>query len=157
MIKYLPYLVGIVNCVYWEEKFPRLITNKMLKHLYPTNKKFKIIIDISCDVNGGVECLTKTTDPGTPIFTYHPLTGEIEDGIHPYGIQVVGVDNLPCLLSYEASIEFSKKLLPILHTILSSNFSPTFDDWDLSPEIKRGVIVHQGKLTPRYEYLKEVL
>jgi alpha-aminoadipic semialdehyde synthase len=157
LMKYLPYLVGIVNCVYWEERFPRLITNEMLKELYPTNKKFKIISDISCDVNGGIECLIKTTDPGEPIFTYEPLTGKIEDGIYPYGIQVVGVDNLPCLLSYEASIEFSKKLVSILSNILKSNFGVKFEKWNLSPEIKQGVIVYKGELTPMYEYLKEVL
>ncbi|NIO72486.1 MAG: hypothetical protein GTN71_26550, partial [Anaerolineae bacterium] len=31
---YVPYLTLIVNCIYWEEKYPRLVTKEYLKQLY---------------------------------------------------------------------------------------------------------------------------
>jgi len=154
---YLPYLTVIVNCVYWEAKYPRLVTKADLKRLYrgPEPPRLRVIGDISCDIEGAMECTVKCTEPGDPVFVYDPFGDRAIDGFEGQGPVVLAVDILPSELPRDASEYFSGVLMKYVPAIAQADYAAPFEELALPPEIKRAVIVHQGELTPNYRYLEE--
>jgi alpha-aminoadipic semialdehyde synthase len=69
----------------------------------------------------------------------------------------MAVDNLPCEFSKESSIEFSKVLREFIPVLIQENFSVPFEELKLPTSMKRGLILHQGKLTEDYTYIKKYL
>lgn len=157
--QYLPHLNVLVNAIYWTERYPRLVTKAYLKELYGNGPvpRLMVIGDVSCDVEGAIECTVKATEPGDPVFVYHPLDGTVRDGHQGEGIVVMAVDILPSELPREASIDFSRILRPFIPSLARCNFSAPFEECALPPELKRAMIVHRGRLTPDYQYLQDFL
>jgi saccharopine dehydrogenase (NAD+, L-lysine forming) len=154
----VPYLTMIMNCIYWEEKYPRLVSKEYLKQLYSEGKpRLRVIGDISCDIDGAIECTVRSTKVDKPVFVYNPFTGEVTDGYEGEGPVVMAVDILPSELPREASVDFSAVLREFIPEIAKTDYSVDFEDLDLPPEIKRAVIVHKGELTPEYRYIEEFL
>lgn len=155
---YLPALTVMVNAVYWDPRYPRLVTNEGLRRLFAAGQpKLQVIGDISCDIEGGVQCTVKGTEPGEPNFVYNPTTGEVRDGVEGEGVVVMAVDILPSELPRDASVAFNRALMPFIPALAAADYSAPFDDLALPPEIKRAVIVHRGELTPSYRYLRQHL
>jgi saccharopine dehydrogenase (NAD+, L-lysine-forming) len=156
---YVPYLILIVNCVYWEEKYPRLVTKEFLKRQYSEQKqpRLRVIGDISCDIEGAIECTVRSTEPDEPVFVYNPFTGEATDGYEGEGPVVMAVDILPSELPRDASVDFSAVLREFIPAIAKADFSVPFEQLELPPEIKRAVIAYHGELTPDYRYIEEFL
>jgi len=155
---YVPYLTLIVNCIYWEEKYPRLVTKKYLKQLYGAGKpRLRVIGDIGCDIEGAIECTVRSTEPGEPVFVYNPSTGEATSGYEGEGPVVMAVDILPSELPRDASVYFSEVLKEFIPAIAKADFSVPFEQLELPPEIKRAVIAYHGELTPDYCYIEEFL
>jgi len=157
--RYLPYLSILVNCIYWDKRYPRLVTKKELKELFEKKEKplLRIIGDIACDVDGAIEFTVKTTDPENPVFVYDPFNDIAADGVAGRGVVILAIDNLPCELPREASNDFSHVLKRFIPSISKADFSAEFEKLHLPPEIKRAIIVYQGKLTPDYTYLANYL
>ena len=156
--QYIPHLTVLVNAIYWSAKYPRLATKAYLKELFSGAKpRLRVIGDISCDVEGAIECTVKATDPGDPLFVYEPLTGTVTDGHEGPGVVVVAVDILPSELPREASVDFSRILKPFIPAIATADFSTPFEASSLPPEIKRAVIAYRGQLTPDYQYIEQFL
>ncbi len=156
---YLPHLTLLVNCVYWEEAYPRLVTKQDLHALYGAcdQPRLRVIGDISCDIEGAIEATVKCTEPGAPVYVYDPFEDRAAEGVAGRGPVVLAVDILPSELPRESSRYFSGVLIDYVPAIARADYSLPFEELDLPPEIKRGVIVHQGKLTPDYGYLREHL
>ncbi len=156
---YLPHLTVLMNCNYWDERYPRLVTKEHLKTLFAPGAEHrpKIIGDLGCDVEGAIECTLKCTEPADPIYVYDPATGTIESGIDGKGPVILAVDILPAELPREASEEFSSALAKFLPALARADYSLPFNDLDLPPEIHRAVIAHRGRLTPDYTYLEDHL
>jgi saccharopine dehydrogenase (NAD+, L-lysine-forming) len=155
---YVPYLTLIVNCIYWEEKYPRLVTKEVLKQLYGAGKpRLRVIGDISCDIEGAIECTVRSTEPDEPVFVYNPFTGEANSGYEGEGPVVMAVDILPSELPRDASVDFSGVLSEFIPAIAKADFSVPFEQLDLPSEIKRAVIAYHGELTPDYRYIEEFL
>jgi len=155
--KYVPYLTILMNCIYWEKRYPRLITKEYVEKNYNDDMKLQIVGDISVDVNGAIEFTEKTTNSGNPVFVYNPITKKVKDGCSGEGIAVMAVDNLPCEIPRESSSYFGDTLLRFIPSIAKADFSVDFDELDLPPEIKRAVILYHGKLTPNFEYINKFL
>ncbi len=153
---YLPHLSILMNCIYWDSRYPRLITKKYLNEIFP-NIRLNVIGDISIDINGAIEITEKATTSGTPSYVYNPKTNSIIDGVSGEGIVIMGVDNLPCELPIESSNEFSESLFDFIVDIVKSDYTKEFSDNDLPPEIKRAVILYRGELTPDYRYIGNYL
>lgn len=153
---YIPYLSMLANCVYWNSKYPRIVTKNDMKKLFAGNHnpRLRVIGDISCDIDGGIEFTVKATDQINPVFVYEPMTDEFKDGFAGNGPVVLAVDNLPCELPKEASSDFSKTLKRFVPSIAAADLAGEFDELKLHAEIKRAVVVHRGKLTPDYRYLE---
>ncbi|MCP4542546.1 MAG: hypothetical protein GY832_35950 [Chloroflexi bacterium] len=156
---YLPHLTLLVNCVYWEAKYPRLVTRADVKQLYGTGEqpRLRVIGDISCDVEGAIEVTVKSTEPGEPVFVYDPARDCAIDGVEGPGPVIMAVDILPSELPRDASEYFSGVLMEYVPAIAQADYSVPFDELALPPEIKRAVIVYQGKLTPDYRYIEKYL
>ncbi len=155
---YVPYLTMIVNCIYWEDKYPRLVTKAYLEQLYSAGKpRLRVIGDISCDIEGAIECTLRSTEADEPVFVYHPFTGEATDGYKGEGPVVMAVDILPSELPRDASVDFSGVLTRFVPPIATADYTVPFEQLALPPEIKRAVIAHQGKLTPDYRYIEQYL
>jgi alpha-aminoadipic semialdehyde synthase len=156
---YLPYLTVLMNCVYWDARYPRLVTRKNLDDLQRRSKnpKLRVIGDISCDVEGAIEATLKTTEPGNPVYVYEPSTGEVRDGVEGHGPVILAVDILPTELPREASEWFGAALSPFVPALLRADYSVRFEALDLPPVLKRAVVAHQGRLTPDYRYIAQFL
>ena len=157
--QYVPHLDVLVNAIYWTERYPRLVTKAYLQDLFggTATPRLRVIGDISCDVEGAIECTVKSTEPGNPVYVYNPVTGETIDGHEGMGVAMMAVDILPAELPREASTDFSRVLKPFIPAMARCDLSAPFEDCDLPPEIKRAVIAYQGKLTPDYRYIQEYL
>ncbi len=153
---YLPHLTVLVNAIYWDSRCPRLVTKADIKELYAEGQpKLRVIGDISCDIEGGIECTIKATDPGNPVFVYDVDTGQAIDGYEGKGPVIMAVDNLPCELPRDSSTEFSRALKPFVPEIAKADYSVEFDKAEFSPTVKRAVILWHGELTPDYKYLQK--
>jgi len=156
--RYVPYLTMIVNCIYWEEKYPRLVTRAYLRQLYGAGEpRLRVIGDISCDVEGAIECTIRCTEVDEPVFVYDPSTGEATDGTAGEGLVVMAVDILPSELPRDASVDFSGVLMEFIPAIATADFSVPFEQLELPLEIKKAVIAHRGELTPDYRYIERFL
>jgi len=157
--QYLKHISILVNASFWDTQYPRHVTKDSLKKLFSgTNEpSLRVIGDISCDVNGGIECTAKATDPGNPVYVYEPAENDIVDGVSGKGPVIMAVDNLPSELPRDASLYFSSILREFIPALVVANFSDDFDKIDLPFAFKKAVIVYKGALTSEYTYLKEYL
>lgn len=157
--RYLSRLEVLVNCIYWSEAYPRLVTKEYLKNetVLKSNLKLKVIGDISCDIDGGIEITHKITKPDVPTFTYFANDDRFEDGTQRLGVTVMAVDNLPCEFSRASSKAFSKVLKEYVDNMVSTDFNTDFANLALSPPMRRALVLHHGEFTPDYRYMKRYL
>ncbi len=116
-----------------------------------------MIGDITCDIEGAIECTVKATEPDNPVFVYDPVTDRAIDGVKGNGPVIMSVEILPTELPRESSTYFSGVLKKYVPAIASANYEDSFADLELPPEIKRAVIAYHGELTPNYRYIKQYL
>eukprot|EP00026_Physarum_polycephalum_P001239 Phypoly_transcript_01240.p1 GENE.Phypoly_transcript_01240~~Phypoly_transcript_01240.p1 ORF type:complete len:912 (+),score=141.85 Phypoly_transcript_01240:31-2766(+) len=160
--KFLPYTSVIINCMYWDGRFPRLITTSQMKQVHEKGgHRLLGVSDISADLQGSIEFLMKTTSIDNPLFIYNPRNHEIYEStddhqfMYKEGILFLAVDNLPTEFPREATQWFGDHLLPFVEQIVKSNpANEKFEDYP--PEIARAVITTHGRLTPAYEYIAEL-
>lgn len=149
----------LVNCIYWTEKYPRLLTKEYLKDQAAIIKypNLRMIGDISCDIDGSIEITHKVTMPDNPSFTYFAREDRYEDGISREGVSVMAVDNLPCEFPRESSEAFSKGLLEFVDGIAGTDFGSEFHSLALPDPIKKALILHNGELTEEYKYMESFI
>ncbi|MCP4228767.1 MAG: hypothetical protein GY771_01280 [bacterium] len=156
---YLPHLKILVNCIYWTDKYPKLLTKDYLRRAYDTyyRPRPRVIADISCDIEGSIECTTICTESGDPVYVYNPFDGHITMGVKGIGPVILAVDNLPGELPIESSSYFSNLLKHFVPAIVEADYTVPFEELELTPALKGAVIVYNGELTPDYRYLEEFL
>ena len=156
--KYIPHLTILMNCMYWDSQYPRIVTKDYLKKLFKNkNPKLTVIGDVTCDPNGSIECTHKGTEIEDPIFVYNPLTDTYEMGAKGDGLLIMPVDILPSELPRESSISFSDAMLKYVKDIVTADYDVPFELLNLPKPIKKALILHKGKLTPDYEYISDYL
>ncbi len=157
--RHLPHLDILLNTIYWEEKYPRLVTRKWAKNTYGNGKqpRLRVIGDISCDITGGVELTVKATMPDEPCYVVDPDSMESKSGVEGVGPVIMAVDNLPCELPRESSVSFSQALRDMVPDLAQADFSSRFETLLLPSHLKKAVVAHRGELTPTYRYLQGFL
>jgi alpha-aminoadipic semialdehyde synthase len=157
--KYLPHLSILINATFWEKKYPKFVTWQNLKDLNETQTppKLRAIADITCDVGGSIECNVKSTDSGMPAYLVNAKRSTTKDGHFGNGIILLAVDNLPAELPKDASDFFSRKLTPYIPSILNADYSGALKNSGLHADIQNAVIVYNGQLTAKYQYLEKFL
>ncbi|KAF6741180.1 Saccharopine dehydrogenase-domain-containing protein [Ephemerocybe angulata] len=140
--KVAPYLTLLLHGAGWAPGFPRLMTNAQLVQALEKAQTLGglrglNVGDISCDIEGGLEFLTRSTTLSSPFYKVHPssptststtsttsnLNGpETTTKLHTTPtlppVQLMSVDILPTALPLEASEHFSARLLPYLQALL---------------------------------------
>ena len=154
---YLPLLSILVNCIYWTEKYPRLVSKQYLKDrtVLESNLRLQVIGDISCDIDGSIEITHKSTKPDDAYYTYFAENDRYENGVQPLGVTVMAVDNLPCEFPRESSIEFSAVLRDFIPEITAADFSLSPEKLRLPSPVQKALILHHGNFSPDYQYMKD--
>ena len=114
-------------------------------------KDFKIrtVADVSCDIDGPVACTIKPSTIADPIYGYNTITEQTDDYTKPEVIAVMAVDNLPCELPKDASVDFGKEMVNYILPCLLKN--------DPDNILERATICENGSLTEYYSYLKNYI
>jgi alpha-aminoadipic semialdehyde synthase len=156
--QYLPHLSVLMNCMYWDDRYPRIVTKDYLEKLTKENNlRLEVIGDVTCDPDGSVEITHKGTAIEDPVFVYNPLTRKPVMGFEGDGILVMAVDILPSELPRESSEAFSNALIKYLPGLLKAELNVSFDNLDIPMPFKKAMILFKGELTPDYQYLKQYL
>jgi alpha-aminoadipic semialdehyde synthase len=155
---YLPGIDLLVNGLYWDERYPRLVTKKWLQRQHLNHElRLKVIGDITCDIHGSIECTETATPIEEPVFIYNIESDTFQYGFKGEDIAVMAVDILPSELPKESSEHFSSSLMPFLSDIATADFTAPLSELDLPDAVKRALIVYRGELTPNFEYLRAYL
>ena len=105
----------------------------------------KVIGDISCDIKEPIASTIRPSTIEAPIYGYNPVSGLEDDYMKDGVIVVMAVDNLPCSLPKDASIDFGRvfieKVLP--------------DLINHGPITSQATITANGNLTSNFHYLKD--
>ena len=157
--EHLQYLTVLMNAIYWEPQYPRLVTKEFLEKYYKKNTppKLKVIGDITCDINGSIECTVETTTFDNPVYVYNPFTQKIKYGVEGEGPVILALDRLPNEFAKEATEAFGEALLPFIPALAKADYSQPFEKLDIPNEFKNATIAHSGNLTPNYKYLKNFI
>jgi alpha-aminoadipic semialdehyde synthase len=104
-----------------------------------------VVSDISCDVNGSIEFLERSTTIDRPFFTYDPIAGqETCDGIGDYGVTLQGVDILPTELPVESSTHFGEAVSKVLNEFVAAKSDQEIDVSKLSQQLVRMPLGQDG-------------
>ena len=156
--QYVPHLTVLMNCMYWDARYPRIITKDYLEKLFKKGSpKLTVIGDVTCDPDGSIEALHKGTEIEDPVFVYNPFTRKPTMGFEGEGLLIMGVDILPSELPRESSQTFSDALIGFLPDLVLADLNVPFDELKIPAPLKRAMILYKGELTPDYTYLKEYL
>ncbi|TAJ11112.1 alanine dehydrogenase [Marinilabiliaceae bacterium JC017] len=134
-----------ISAAFWDPKAPVLFTQQdMLKEDF----RIKVIADITCDINGSIPSTQRAATIAEPIYDYSPVSDQIEPPLsNEKHVTVMAVDNLPCELPKDASVDFGSRLM---NRILPFIIGP-----DREEVIKRATIAVDGHLTKRFIYLSD--
>ena len=150
----------LVNGIYWEAKYPRVITKDDLREAVQAGtNKLMGVTDISADFEGSVGFTSHFTSIEEPFLLYNTVTGDfkmkINDEMEANDILFTSVDHLPAEMPKEASNHFGSKLMPFVERVVRSDINlPFAEQTDLPPEIYGAIITAHGELTPDYAYIQ---
>ncbi|KAF7299176.1 hypothetical protein MIND_00866300 [Mycena indigotica] len=147
-----PYLTLFLNGVGWAPSYPRLMSNTDLVDALSRAQaiggaRFTNVGDISCDPEGGLEFLTRSSTLSEPFYKTRPNT--LPNDLP--SVQMMAVDILPASIPYDASQHFSKALSPYLDALITHYQTGA----PLSLELQRATIASNGRLAPQHEWLWE--
>jgi alanine dehydrogenase len=150
------HLTVLANCIYWDARYPRLVTREQLRELFGNAEqpRLRVLGDITCDIEGSIECNVRPTEPDDPVYVYEPKSGQTVNGVAGDGPVVLAVDHRPCELPIDSSTHFGHSLSPMIPSLASAKLNGTLDESGLRPELKRATIVYKGKLTEPFRYLE---
>ncbi|KAI3443496.1 hypothetical protein Pfo_000161 [Paulownia fortunei] len=146
--KIAPFTSVIVNCMYWEKRFPRLLSTMQLQDLMRKGCPLVGISDITCDVGGSIEFVNQTTSIDSPFIRYDPHDNSYHHGMEGNGVICSAVDILPTEFAREASQHFGDILSQFIGSLASSRCLDK-----LPAHLRRACIVHGGALTSLFEYI----
>lgn len=157
--RFLPYLTLLINGIYWEPRFPKIVTKAAIKDLFERYRspRLRIIGDITCDIDGSVELTVKPTNEDNPVFVYLPYEDKIVDGWAGNGPVVLAVDKLPTELPRESSESFGSALSKFVPQLAQVDFRKNTDQLKIPAPFRPAMITHNGNLTTPFDYLKGFL
>ncbi|KAJ1770169.1 hypothetical protein IW140_004894 [Coemansia sp. RSA 1813] len=151
--KIAPYTTMLVNGIYWESKYPRLMTTKDLADIQRQREmknRMLAIADISCDIGGSLEFMSHASTIDSPFFYVDAINGVEHKDIEKPGVQINSIDNLPTELPFEASKHFGNSLFPLAKAMVMGKIVT-------DPVLSNAVICENGKLAKPHRHLKKNL
>ena len=153
--KYARYLSVISNCLYYERKYPKVLTIADISNL----PKLLGICDITCDLYGTIEICNKFTTPEEPFFLYNPTDNRMYElcKAHVYpSILYYSMDFLPTELPRDASTHLSNCLLEYIKELCRGNYEGSLENTGLSNELIDATHLYKGILTQKYAYIESL-
>jgi alanine dehydrogenase len=133
-----------IACHFWDKRAPMIFTAEEVKS---PEFKIKMIGDISCDVGGPIPTTLRVSTLTEPFYGYDVHSqAEVPFGT-PGSIGVMSVDNLPCDLPRDASVDFGHALI--------EGVLPHFFNGDPLQVLQRATQTENGQLTPKFAYLQD--
>ncbi|GMI40057.1 hypothetical protein TeGR_g12048 [Tetraparma gracilis] len=148
-----PYANVLINGMYWDQRYPRLLTKKHIKTLSNGGNVgygLVAIADISCDIGGSVEFMSKSTHVEKPYYLYDPETDSTSDSVMQDGIVISAVDILPSELPRESSRFFGDALVGLLPSVLSP------ESKEPAPELMGATVAEGGELLENFSYIEQL-
>ncbi|KAJ2820312.1 hypothetical protein GGI24_004525, partial [Coemansia furcata] len=150
--KIAPYTSMLINGIYWESKYPRLMTTKDLAYIQRQRElrtRMLAIADISCDIGGSLEFMSHASTIDSPFFYVDAVNGLEHKDIEKPGVQINSIDNLPTELPFEASKHFGDALYPYAKALASGDLK--------HPVIRNAIICQDGALVKQHKHLEKTL
>lgn len=145
--RFIPCTDILIGAAYWDPGAPVLFKREDVKR---SDFRISVIADITCDIDGSIPTTRRSSTIDDPFYDYDPATGELREAFsHPDHITVMAVDNLPCELPRDASLDFGKNLIEKVIPCLAGD--------DPGEMILRASITKAGALTERFSYLQDYL
>jgi alanine dehydrogenase len=144
--KFLPFASEsdiLMNGVYWEKNIPRLFEKTDVQN---ENFRIQTIADIADDAGGSVPVNLGDQTIADPVYGVDRKTLQKTPPYLQGSIDLMAVGNLPNELPRDASRYFGEQLIKYVLPDLLGNGSAI---------IHKATIVRHGKLTPKFEYLKD--
>ncbi len=135
----------LIATAYWNPKAPLLFTKEETQR---HDFKIKVIADITCDINGSIPTTVQASTIAEPFYDFNPQTLHVAPPFsNSQNITVMAVDNLPCEMPRDASIDFGNDLINrVLPSLLVA---------DTEQIIENALVTKQGYLTQNFSYLEE--
>lgn len=99
--------------MYWEKRFPRLLSIKQIQDLTTKGCPLVGICDITCDIGGSIEFVNRATLIDSPFFRFNPSNNSYYDDMDGDGVLCMAIDILPT--------EFAKEVRKITVLVLGSD------------------------------------
>ncbi|KAJ2083695.1 hypothetical protein H4R24_000653 [Coemansia sp. RSA 988] len=150
--KVAPYTTMLVNGIYWESKYPRLMTTQDLAAIQRKRElksRMLAIADISCDIGGSLEFMSHASTIDSPFFYVDAVNSIEHKDIEKPGVQINSIDNLPTELPFEASKHFGDALYPYAKALATGNLRDAV--------LRNAIICQNGLLENRHRHLQDNL
>ncbi|KAF4583903.1 hypothetical protein EYR40_002401 [Pleurotus pulmonarius] len=158
--KIAPYLTLLLNGAGWQSSFPRLMTTKQLEAaLFRASAiggaRLLNIGDISCDLGGGLEFMTRSSTISEPFY-------KLQVNTSLPAVQIMSVDILPTTIPLDASEHFAEAFKPYLNALIEQyqQFPHNSHKWPDSDDkymkaLDRATIAMNGELTSPHLWLQD--
>jgi len=141
--QYIPHTDVLMNGIYWDVTVPRLFSPSQTSS---PDFRIQVIADITDDAFGSVPINLGDQTIEDPVYGVDRITHNKTAPYLPGSIDVMAVGNLPNELPRDASKYFGEQLIKYILPDLLRGGSVIID---------RATIAKDGKLTTRFEYLKD--
>jgi hypothetical protein len=141
--QYIPHTDILMNGVYWDVNVPRLFK---IKTVSEPHFRIQVIADVTDDTNGSIPVNLGDQTIENPVYGVDRFCFQKTPPYQPNSVDIMAVGNLPNELPRDASKYFGEQLMKYVLPDLLTNSSRI---------IEEATIVKNGKLTKRFDYLKE--
>ena len=130
---------------FWGTGAPVYLSEEDLRH---KDMRIRMIGDVTCDIKGSIKSTVRPATHDDPYYDYNPMTEKDEPAFSsPNNISVMAVDTCPNALAMDTSAYFGEMLTKhVFEPLLKGEHSDVID---------RSMILKEGVLTPRFDYLTD--
>lgn len=134
----------LIAGAYWNPGAPRLFE---LADINSPDFSLSVIADVTCDIGGSIPTSLRASSILDPVYDVDRVSGtEIPAFGSQTSISVMAIDNLPCELPRESSIEFGRQLEQwVIPALLEEN----------APILEKATLARDGDLTLEFMYLMD--
>jgi len=132
-----------IACHYWDSRAPFIFSREDLRD---EHWKISIVADVSCDIDCAVASTIRPSTIADPFYGYNKHSEAEDDFMKENAVGVMAVDNLPCELPKDASVDFGQMFIDHVLDPLIGN--------DPEKIIWRASETKDGQLTPHFAYLE---
>ena len=130
---------------FWGPEAPVYLSEEDLRN---KDMRIRMIGDVTCDIKGSIKSTVRPATHDDPYYDYNPVTERDEPAFSlPNNITEMAVDTCPNALAMDTSAYFGEMLTKhVFEPLLKGERSDVID---------RSMILNNGMLTQRFEYLKD--